>query len=68
MKVTKNMEKYKKKPKIQTYRELATLLPGKDEKRVKNKLELIEKKYKLAKTQTKQTGWGILEDNETIKR
>jgi uncharacterized phage infection (PIP) family protein YhgE len=67
MRAAKNMEKYKKKPKSQTYRELSTLLPDKDERRIKNKLDMLEKKYKLAKAQTKKTGWGVLEDNETIK-
>jgi hypothetical protein len=66
MQITKNLEKYKKKPKIQTYKELTILIPGKTEKQVKNKLELLEKKYKYAKAQTKQTGWGA-NDGETIK-
>jgi hypothetical protein len=67
MREPKNMEKYKRKPKVQTYRELFTLLPNKNEKKIKNKLDSLEKKYKHAKAYTKQTGWGVSEDNETIK-
>lgn len=63
----KNLEKYKTKPKSQTYRELTALILAKDEKQVKNKLDQLERKYKHAKGQTKQTGWGVDEDEDTIQ-
>ena len=67
MKVAGNLEKYKTKSKMQTFRELSGLLPGKTEKQIKNKLDSVERKYKDAKARTKQTGWGVYDDDETIK-
>ena len=67
MKVTENLEKYKTKSKMQTFRELSGLLPGKTEKQIKNKLDSVERKYKDAKVRTKQTGLVVYDDDETIK-
>jgi len=67
MRVPANLERYRTKPKIQTYRELSNLISTRDYKQIKNKLDSLEKKYKHAKGQTKQTGWGLYEDEETIR-